>query len=510
MKKLSIIALLFASVTLFADIWMPAIFSDNMVLQAGSKNKLWGTAEANAKVEVKVGSRAFKTKADEKGNWSVYTSKLPVDVKGKSISVLENGAIKKEIKDVLVGEVWVLGGQSNMQWPVSKTPDYNAAKGRTNPNIRIFKQSRIMAKTPQINSPKGALWEKANEKSIAIVSAVGYYFGEMLLKQKNVPVGLIETSLGGSMMQAWIPTEKFTTEHLKTIQTNFNKQNSTYDYKKAMATYKKKLKEFDDAHKGKKLDKAEQTKRNSIARKRPNPISPRRSQETPSYLYNALIAPICDYSVRGVLWYQGCSDAYGPFSRNFDTVFEVLINSWREAWKNPNMPFYFVQLPSFETNATWPLVRAQQLKVSKKMKNVHMVCTVDTGEQKDIHPQDKMPISKRLFDKAMQYTYNVKNATADYAEAVGAKYDGSKAVVKFKIYKAPITAKAEKCPVEVKTSDGKWVVADAKVVSKNTIEITANADIFGVRYAWKNWAKPDVWLFTENGLPVIPFSFEKK
>ncbi len=509
MKKIFILALSVVATSLFAEIWMPAIFSDNMVLQSGAKNKLWGTAEANAKIEVKIGSRAFKTKADAKGNWSVFSSKLSVNAKPQVISVSENGEVKKEIKDVLVGEVWILGGQSNMQWPLNKTPDYNAAKTRINPNIRIFKQSRTMAKTPQVNSPKGALWEKSSEKSIANVSAVGYYFGEMLAKTKNVPVGLIEASLGGTMMQTWIPAEKFTTAHLKSVKAKFDKANSTYDFKKSKAEYDKKLKAFNEAHKGKKLDLKQQRQRSAITRKKPNAISPWRSQETPSYMYNGLIAPIREYSVRGVLWYQGCADARNPYVQNFDSVFEILINSWREAWKMQNMPFYFVQLPSFETSALWPQVRQQQLKVSKKMKNVHMVCAIDTGEQKDIHPKDKLPISKRLFDKAMKYTYKTKNATADYAEAVEAKYNGSQAIVKFKTYNSPIISKGEKCAVEVKV-DGKWVVAEAKVLSKDVIEITATGDVSGVRYAWKNWAQPDVWLFTKNGLPIIPFSFEKK
>ena len=509
MKKIVVSLLsLFAS-GVFAEVWMPRIFNDNMVLQAGIQNNLWGTSDANAKITVSVAGGKFTTKADDKGQWKVKTGKLKKSFKPLEIVVQENGKVKKTLKNVLVGEVWILGGQSNMQWDMKRTTDFEAAKARVNPTIRIFTQPAwTMAKTPKADFPEKACWNQASENFLPKVSAVGYYFAEMLAKELKTPVGLVETPLGGSSMIAWIAKENLTTKALSQTLANFEKLQATYNYEKAKTAHQKKLQKLEQDAKDKKLTKAQLTyKKTLLKHHTPNPISPWRAQETPSYLWNAKVAPLASFTARGFLWYQGESDAGKNKFNSFAQTFKVLINNWRGAWGEKNMPFYFFQLPSFETKSFWGSVRVSQQKVANEMKNVYMVPIIDSGEQKDIHPRDKTFVCKRLFTMVMNKTYKKSAFKCEYAQLASVKYSGQKAIVKFS---KKIKAKGDLRGFEVLV-DNKWVAPTSLRLAGDSVEVSSDGRIDAVRYLWKSWALPEVCLFTASSdFPVSTFTDTSK
>ena len=510
MKKSSLIVLAaIVAGAASAEIRLPQIFSDNMVLQAGMPNKIWGTADSNAQVAVKTEAGTVKTKADADGKWTVHTAKMKKSFEPKTLEFFENGKLRKTLKNVLVGEVWVLGGQSNMQWALRATDSFGEVEKNINKNVRFFVQPRHMAKKPQADSPKGSSWLVLDQKNIkSNLSAIGYYFGDMLSKKLDTPVGLIDTPLGGTMMCCWIDEGKMTSKANREYLEKFKKLDADFDYQKAKADYDKKLADFDAKHKGKKLTDKEAAARKQIVRFKPNAVSPWRPQETPCYMYNGTIAPIAGYTARGFAWYQGESDAPFPRRVSFADTFKTLITAWRGYWGKPDMPFYFFQLPSFETRSVWADVRQAQADVAKSLKNVGMICIVDTGTQHDIHPRDKRPVAKRLFESVMRHTYADRSFKPDFPEMKSVKFEGKRAVVDFKTFGAHLKARGGKAPVEVLVND-KWQNAEAKIVSRNQIEVNADGEIAGVRYAWKSWAKPEVWLFNENGLPAVPFQAQK-
>ncbi len=509
MKKIAISLLSILATSAFAEIWMPRIFNDNMVLQAGMPNKIWGPADANGKVLVQIAGKKITVKANDKGEWVVKTAKLKKSLKPVSFTVSENGKEQKNFKNVLVGEVWILGGQSNMQWSMNKTTDFEAAKARINPNIRIFSQpSSTMAKTPMAELHEKAIWNVADEKSVPPASAVGYYFAEMLAKELKTPVGLVETPLGGSSMIAWIAKDKLTTEFLSKELEKFEKLQSTYDYEKAKSAHKAKLAKLDKEAKAKKWSKQQLADRKkAVNRTMPNPVSPWRPHDTPSYLWNAKVAPLAGFTAKGILWYQGESDAGKNRYKNFSQTFTVLIKSWREAWGVKNMPFYFFQLPSYETKSFWSSVRVSQQSVANKMKGVYMVPIVDSGEEKDIHPRDKTFVCKRLFALAMNKTYRKSAYKCDHAQLMGVKYSGQKAIAKFS---KKLVVNGDLRGFEVLV-DTKWIAPTSLRVSGDSVEVVADANIKGVRYLWKSWAKPDACLFTAfSNFPVSTFTSANK
>ncbi|MFR6033256.1 MAG: hypothetical protein ACLUKN_08830 [Bacilli bacterium] len=331
MKKISIgmliaVSALFAS-GVFSEIKMTKIFGDNMMLQAGKPVKIWGSADPNAEVSVKFGDCEKSVKASDDGSWAVRLSSMRPDKNPKELVVFENGKEGKRIKNVLVGEVWVLGGQSNMEWKLIPTTDGEAAAKRANyPIFRCFQQDgRSMAEVPQKDFPDGAKWVECTPKTAPSFSGVGFYFAEKLMKDLDVPVAVIYTPLGATSMACWIPEKDMSACcALKKQFDKFKKESAGYDYKKALGEHKKKIAEFDA-----KVAKAKAKGQNVPSvpwdfRIAPNEFSPWKFFWIPAYHYNAKVAPLDGFAVRGVLWYQGEPDSTSWMLDNYQRQFEFL------------------------------------------------------------------------------------------------------------------------------------------------------------------------------------------
>lgn len=534
MKKLFVAAvfaaIFFRSVSL-AEIKMPRLFSDGAVLQCGKPLKIWGTAAPDSKVEVVFGGRSATAKADSSGEWSVQLPAFEASKTPREMTVSENGRAAKKISDILVGEVWVLGGQSNMAWPLKPTKDSLEAIGRADyPTIRCFRSSKqalpdiyagkkfgmfersslcslSLARTPQKDSPEGSAWERATPQNVPIWSAIGFHFAEKLAADLDVPVGLLFTPLGGSPMIAWIPESAADGNALmKARAKSFRKLLRAWDnggYEKAKAEYDAKIAKL-AAAKGK-IDRSGGY-RDYVP---PSKDSPYAESSTPFFNYNAKVAPLSGYAVRGILWYQGESDAYKATEEKFGGQLRLVIDVWRKCFGDAKLPFLQVQLSSYGRSACWPEVRAAQLAASRNIENVYTVCSIDAGDKKDVHPRDKETVASRLEKVALSQVYGKKIPSPFSPVFKEAEFDGSRVVVSVDDFGRGLKTDGKLRGFEV-LCGGKWTAANAEMDGgKIAVESSDSSRADGVRYLWRQYPQDDVCVRNSDGLPLFPFRAER-
>lgn len=535
MKKLFTAAFL-AAISIptlsLAEIKMPRLFSDGAVLQCGKPLKIWGTAAPDSKVEVVFGGRSAAAKADSSGEWSVQLPAFEASKTPREMTVSENGKAAKKISDILVGEVWVLGGQSNMAWPLKPTKDCLKAIGRADyPTIRCFRSSKqalpdiyagkkfgtfersslcslSLSRTQQKDSPEGSAWERATPQSVPLWSAIGFHFAEKLAADLDVPVGLLFTPLGGSPMIAWIPESAADGNAVtKARAKSFRKLLRAWDnggYEKAKAEYDAKIAKLAAAAKGK-IDRSGGY-RDYVP---PSKDSPYAESATPFFNYNAKVAPLSGYAVRGILWYQGESDAYKATEEKFGGQLGLVIDVWRKCFGDAKLPFLQVQLSSYGRSACWAEVRAAQLAASRNIENVYTVCSIDAGDKKDIHPRDKETVASRLEKMAVSQVYGKKIPAPFSPVFKEAKFDGSRVVVSVDDFGRGLKTDGKLRGFEV-LCGGKWIAANAEADGgKIAVESPDSARVDGVRYLWCQYPQDDVCVRNSDGLPLFPFRAER-
>lgn len=514
------------AVSALADVKLPAVVSSNMVLQRGVKARLWGTADPGEEVTVTLGAQKHTAKADAKGDWAVMLD--PMEAGGPhEITVAGKNTLKLE--NVLVGDVWVCSGQSNMEMSVGGCNNAKEEAAAANfPNIRHFGLVKAVAATPQKDA-RGA-WAVCSPQTVSGFTAVGYFFGRHLHNELKVPIGLLHTSWGGTPAQAWTSREALdAVPELKHYVAALDAAaNPTPE---ARQKYEEALKKWEaDAAAAKE------------AKKQPprRPAAPGIGAHTPSALYNAMIAPVLPYTVRGAIWYQGESNAGA--AREYRTLFPTMIKNWRKDWSlaqgaDVPLPFFFVQLANFmgvdrepSDNGWQHLREAQDLTLA--LPKTGQACIIDIGEAKDIHPRNKQDVGKRLALAALAIEYGKESVYS------GPRFDkmtieGNKARISFKkdtlgggLVAKPLEDLKPNGPtlekrfgialtddLRPKTAvhgfaiageDRKFVWAEATIdgetvlVSAPGIEKPA-----AVRYAWAN--NPICNLYNKADLPACPF-----
>ena len=383
-----------------ANIRLPAIIGDNMVLQAGDRVRLWGWADPNEEIEVRVSWRDFKwcIQADEAGKWQFYVNAPDV---GGPYEMTLKGKNTVTIKNILAGQVWVCSGQSNMQMAVRQSAngekEIAAAKY---PKIRLFSVERRVAETPQEDC-KGK-WVECSPETVGDFSAVGYFFGRELHKELDQPIGLIHTSWGGTPAEAWTS--------MPMLEENPNFEPILTRYKQAMADYPQALVKYQGRYRrsGTKRPPRPKPKASRPPATAPTPPSGPDHPHSPAGLYNAMIAPLIPYTIRGAIWYQGESNAGRAYQ--YRELFPTMIKSWRNNWGQGDFPFLFVQLANFMEvkdepgDSAWAELREAQT-MTLAMPNTGMAVIIDIGEAKDIHPKNKQDVGKRLALWALANTY---------------------------------------------------------------------------------------------------------
>lgn len=489
-----------------ADVKVPGVFGDHMVLQRDMPLVVWGTADPAEEVAVTVAEQSKAATADGEGKWSVKLDALkaggPYEMKiqGKNNTV--------QLRDVFAGEVWLCSGQSNMQMTVSGVINKEVEiASADHPKIRMLTVDRKTAKEPQHDC--GGKWQVCSPKTVAGFSAAGYFFGRELHKQLDVPVGLIDSSWGGTPIQAWTSTKAQAAEpELKPMIDQLMQQAKTYDPAKAMAQYEKQLAKWKQAVA---QAKAEGTPRKGRQAQPPQkPQEPQLSPWAPGSLYNGMIAPLAPYAIRGAIWYQGESNAG---SKLYGLQMRTMIANWRGDWRKGDFPFLFVQLPNFmapqqkpsEPAGGWPLTREIFLKTLTAVPNTGMAVTIDVGEANDIHPRNKQEVGRRLAQWALAKTYG-KDVVACGPLYKSMRVDGNKIVVEFDCVGGGLGARdGDKLKgFAIAGADKKFLWAEARIAGDTVVvsspEIESPA---AVRYAWAN--NPDCNLINKAGLPASPF-----
>ncbi len=402
MKRWLFILLLFLFLGVQVNaLQLPGIFSDHMVLQQEQPVRVWGQSEAGALVAVQFAGQAASTIADNEGNWSLFLEPLETSFEGRQL-VVSCGAEKIVFSDVLVGEVWLASGQSNMVLEVNKGVDADIHKaGANDPYLRL---NRInFRSSPFSVFSSASSWNVDSPQSIGNFSAVGYQFACDLRKTLQVPIGIIMSAVGGTPVIAWIRTESAAKHPL--LRANLE------EWETALARYDEDLVGWERAYaawrekKGISMVDFDKHKRQGAPAK-PEDVN---STQRPGNLANGMIHPVAGYALRGVIWYQGERDTNRD-PANYDQRLQVLIEDWREWW-GLDFPFGIVQLPDFmqaktePANDPWPKLRESQRNLAKRDPNTGMVVTIGLGEANDIHPANKIPVGRRLARWALADIY---------------------------------------------------------------------------------------------------------
>ncbi|MBN1346904.1 MAG: sialate O-acetylesterase [Phycisphaerae bacterium] len=478
-----------------AAVKLHGLFTDNMVLQQAQKVPVWGTADEGEKVTVAFCGQEVSATAKD-GKWTVWLKPLKA---GGPFEMTVKASNAVALENVLVGEVWICSGQSNMGFPVS----HSAGAGQViaesaNPMIRLFTVERTPSGKPLSEVTVGHPWVEAGPKTVGGFSAVGYFFGKELQAAIKVPVGLINSSWGGTSAQAWTQHEALASDPaLKAYLDRWERYLKT-DYPKQKAAYPARLAKWQQTA------KAAKAAGKNVPRKPPVPAGPD-SQRQPSALFNGMIHPLLPYAIRGAIWYQGESNAgEGDLYRK---LFPAMIANWRQVWGQGDFPFLFVQLAPFEGKADqppWAEIRESQLVTAQKVPGVGMAVITDLGERKDIHPKRKAPVGARLALAARAIAYGEKIVYSG-PEYSGMKVEGGKVVLNFKHVGSGLVAKDG--PLRgftIAGKDRKFVEAQAEIRGDTVIVSSPKVpQPAAVRYAWSNF--PEVNLYNKEGLPATPF-----
>ena len=495
----SVIALLSAICP--AEVRLPAIIGDNMVLQAGGRACLWGWADPNEEISVTVSWRQvdWTIQADDTGKW-IFQMTAPET--GGPHEITFKGKNTVTVKNILVGEVWICSGQSNMEMAVRSSANAKQeTAAATESQIRLFTVDRKVAEQPQNNCT--GKWVTCSPETVGDFSAVGYFFGRELHKELKQPVGLIHTSWGGTPAEAWTsPAALQENPSLEPILTRYKEALAAYP--KAIVKYKEDLAKWQEAAKQAKTDGKPTPPRPGAPLGPDNPNSP-------SGLYNAMIAPLIPYTIRGAIWYQGESNAGRAYQ--YRDLFPTMIKSWWNAWGQEgqsDFPFLFVQLANFMAvkeepgESSWAELREAQL-MTLEMPNTGMAVIIDIGDAKDIHPKNKQDVGKRLALWALANTYG-KDVVYSGPLYKSMEKKDNKIILSFDHIGDGLVAQGPE-PLKgfaVAGADRKFIWADAKIEgSKIVVSSEKIADPVAVRYAWGD--NPVCNLYNKAGLPASPF-----
>ena len=488
-----------------AKIKLPAIIGDHMVLQQGQKNPLWGWAEPGEKVTVTVDGQSHSATADDKGKWRVTLEPLKV---GGPYEITIKGSDTITLKDVMSGEVWICSGQSNMAWTVANANDGDLEIMTANyPKIRLISVPQVGTQEAQDNF--NGKWEACSPATVPNFSAVGYFFGRQLYQTLNVPIGLIDNAWGGSSAEAWVNRKRLEDEpSFKAMLERWKKTEETYNHEQAVAAYNKRLDQWKAA-----VQKAK--KAGKTAPRRPRaPRNPLTGNHRPANIYNGVLHPTIGYGIKGVIWYQGESNASRAYQ--YRKLFPFMIQNWRDEWKQGDFPFYWVQLADFRAEkpepaeSDWAELREAQTMTMSKLKNTGEAVILNLGEASDIHPKNKQDVAKRLARWALANDYGVK-VVYHSPQYKSMEVKGNKAILTFDHVGGGLDTFDVTTPIgfTIAGADKKFVKANARIVGKDKLEVWSDAVAkpASVRYAWAD--NPVCNVQNKEGLPLTPFRTDK-
>lgn len=488
-------ALILLSFKLQAEVVLPALISDNMVIQRDTPVHIWGTASIGEKVTVSLLNQTKSAITDDQGKWQLWLD--PVSTKA-STKMTVSGANHITINNILVGEVWFAAGQSNMEWDVSQSDNADEEIAKASyPELRVFDAVRSFSDTAK-DEIQGK-WVICSPETIKNITAVGYFFARDVHKQLRVPIGLIEASWGATRCEAWTPLavqekdprlsywQAKWDEHLRTLPVQKN-------------TYEKKLEVW------KKESEAAKSTGKRVPRRPEEPKALNKSK--PSVIYNGVVAPISKYTIRGVIWYQGENNAYKDEAFPYRYLFQSMIESWRNAWNQGSFPFIFAQLSTLSKHPYWPVLRESQTE-ALKLHNTGMAVTYDIGDSTDAHYKNKQAVGLRMGLAALKLVYG-KNIGASGPTFKQSTLEGGAIRIWFDhAVGLKSSSGVDLKGFEIAGDDGVLYPARA-VVEGETVLLSCPqvAKPLIARYAFKD--APVANLINGTGLPALPFRTDVK
>jgi sialate O-acetylesterase len=487
--------------TIFArgEIKLPTIISDHMVLQQKQVNPIWGWDVPGTKVIVTFADQEHRAVAGDDGKWTVRLSPLEADSTPQNLTV--EGTTKREIKDVLIGEVWVCSGQSNMEWELAKSfnGDLDSLTA-TLPELRLI--TVAVKGTQESLTDFSGEWKPSTPETALQFSAVGFRFGRQLHQTLRVPVGLIANPWGGAPAEAFIRRESIDKDpRFKSISESAAKLESELLPDNGEADIARQKAEHEAA-----VQKAKEEK------KAPPKYLEQRyldNKNRPGNIFGGMIHPVVGYGMKGVIWYQGESNATRAWE--YRELFPFLIQEWRREWKQGDFPFYWVQLADHQAEGSMPpdsaLAELRDAQSSAlKLPNTGQAVTIDIGEGKDIHPRNKHDVAARLVRWALakDYGFQIPFRSPEFKNLT---IEGSKAKVTLDCFGSKLRPFDVNEPrgLTICGADQKWQLAQGKILNGDTIEVWSDQvpEPVAVRYAWAS--NPICNLYSDDGLPVTPF-----
>ncbi len=467
LRSITLLLFLLTTSLATAELTMPAVFGDNMVLQRNADVAIYGTAAPKERITVQVtwDKQSFRTRADENGRWRVD---IPTGAASVGEAVKVSGSNSLEFKNVCLGEVWICSGQSNMarlllgrgNGPIDN--GFSVIKEANRPDIRLYTLPPVSESVPQADNPSE--WLVSDHETAAAFSAVGYIFGKELNDYLGVPIGLILNAWGGSCVEAWVSKTKL---HLMGITA----ENNYYLARSA--------------------DQSVRTNK----------------QHEPAALFNGMIHPLIPYTIKGVIWYQG--EANTVDADAYAELLSGMIADWRASWGISDLPFYQVQLAPYSYPAgrdNSALLREAQVEVSKTVPHVSTAVILDLGLEKDIHPPYKIPVGERLALLALANTYGVKGFPQGCPTYSSMQVERSQVRVRFEHDGGGLFVKGENVNgLELAGEDRVFYPATGKATSQGELLVSSEdvAVPVAVRYGFTDWVQGN--LFSINGFPVSSF-----
>lgn len=500
-RSVGLAASLGLALTCMAEVKLPAVFGSHMVLQRDREVPVWGWDAPGTEVTVKLGDSSAGVTTDAAGRWQVALPALPA---GGPLKLIVTGSSTVTLEDVLVGEVWICSGQSNMEWNLANSTDGEKEVAEAvHLKMRLFQIPKVASPTPQ--AAVNAAWRDCTPETARGFSAVGYFFGRELLRELQVPVGLINTSWGGTRIEPWTPPAGFASvPKLQGLYERVTLASPSSD------AYKQRL----SAHLGE-LHQWLGQARDALAKDElltPRPDFPREllplgGSGDPSALYNGMVHALVPFAIRGAIWYQGESNLADAHLYTYKM--QALIQGWRKVWKQGDFPFYWVQLAPFTYGASpraLPRIWEAQ-EQSLTLPNTGMAVINDIGNLKDIHPRNKLDVGRRLSLIALANTYGRQGLVWSSPKLREFKVEGNRARLRFDHVGAGLKSRDGK-PLswfEIVGRDGAVTRAEAVIDGKDELVVTAPAgtEPVGVRFAWDQTAEPN--LANSAGLPAGAF-----
>ena len=486
------------------------IFRDHAVLQRGKKLPIWGFAPPGQQLTVRFGNQSITTVADPTGAWQIELEPLEASFAPERLILTDaSGETLQEVEDLLVGEVWVLGGQSNMAWFLKSSDGGEAAATQANyPWLRVFDPGSQLPDEPARDAASGAKWTVCTPQTAGSISAIGFWFAEALYLQFQVPVGLVQTAVSGTYGECWVPREVL--EAIPEAQPRLD------EYQAALEVLPQETERW-EAEKAIHEDAVAAAVAAGTVPPQPSffvrngPMGPNHFQR-PYAQFNGRIAPVAPFAASGVVWYQGEGNTQKPRAPYYDDILRGLLTSWRNAWSTPELPFIIVQLPQFVPglNNDWPMVREKQFEVAQEDPHTGLVTTIDLGDPNDIHPRDKKPVAERVTRLALSLAYGQSGvATGPLLQNVSQRGESFQLTFSQTGEGLRLSEGNTVKGFVFETETGATLSAEAHLTGPDTVTLTApesGATPVRIRYAAENL--PDINLINSAELPAAPFQYE--